>query len=160
MLVVQPARVTFFVDAPVAIEVRPLRLNSARPSTRSARPVAADEVARTPIPSLTDVNPRTPHVPSPSTPTPPVPITPNSGESPHTPAPTKPLVGLATEYPYTPVSEVLAATPELLPALHRAGVTVVAISHDDRYIDEMDVPIRRLQMDEGRFTELSSVETG
>ena len=49
---------------------------------------------------------------------------------------------------------------EFLPALHRAGVTVVAISHDDRYIDEMDVPIRRLQMDEGRFTELSSVETG
>ena len=49
---------------------------------------------------------------------------------------------------------------EFLPALHRAGVTVVAISHDDRYIDEMDVPIRRLRMDEGRFTELSSVETG
>jgi len=45
-------------------------------------------------------------------------------------------------------------------ALHRAGITVVAISHDDRYIDEMDVPIRRLRMDEGRFTELSSVETG
>ena len=49
---------------------------------------------------------------------------------------------------------------EFLPALHRAGITVVAISHDDRYIDEMDVPIRRLRMDEGRFTELSSVETG
>jgi putative pyoverdin transport system ATP-binding/permease protein len=49
---------------------------------------------------------------------------------------------------------------EFLPELHRAGITVVAISHDDRYIDEMDVPIRRLRMDEGRFTELSSVETG
>jgi len=49
---------------------------------------------------------------------------------------------------------------EFLPALHRAGVTVVAISHDDRYIDEMDVPKRLLRMDEGRFTELSSVETG
>lgn len=49
---------------------------------------------------------------------------------------------------------------EFLPALHRAGVTVVAISHDDRYIDEMDVTMRRLRMDEGRFTELSSVETG
>jgi putative pyoverdin transport system ATP-binding/permease protein len=49
---------------------------------------------------------------------------------------------------------------ELLPALHNAGITVVAISHDDRYIDEMDVPMRRLRMDEGRFTELSSVETG
>jgi putative ATP-binding cassette transporter len=49
---------------------------------------------------------------------------------------------------------------ELLPALHRAGVTVVAISHDDRYIEEMDVPTRRLHMDEGRFTEQNSVETG
>jgi putative ATP-binding cassette transporter len=49
---------------------------------------------------------------------------------------------------------------ELLPALHRAGVTVVAISHDDRYIEEMDVPTRRLRMDEGRFAEQSSVETG
>jgi len=49
---------------------------------------------------------------------------------------------------------------ELLPGLHRAGVTVVAISHDDRYIEEMDVPIRKLHMDEGRFTEQNSVETG
>jgi len=49
---------------------------------------------------------------------------------------------------------------EFLPAMHRAGVTIVAISHDDRYIDEMDVPMRLLRMDEGRFTELSSVETG
>jgi putative ATP-binding cassette transporter len=49
---------------------------------------------------------------------------------------------------------------ELLPALHQAGVTVVAISHDDRYIEEMDVPTRRLRMDEGRFTEQNSVETG
>lgn len=47
---------------------------------------------------------------------------------------------------------------ELLPALHRAGVTVVAISHDDRYIEDMDVPIRRLRMDEGRFIETGSVE--
>jgi putative ATP-binding cassette transporter len=49
---------------------------------------------------------------------------------------------------------------ELLPALHRSGVTVVAISHDDRYIEEMDAPIRRLRMDEGRFAEQDSVETG
>jgi putative ATP-binding cassette transporter len=47
---------------------------------------------------------------------------------------------------------------DLLPALHRAGVTVVAISHDDRYIEEMDVPTRRLHMDEGRFTERIAVE--
>jgi putative ATP-binding cassette transporter len=49
---------------------------------------------------------------------------------------------------------------EILPSLYRAGVTVVAISHDDRYIEEMDVPTRRLHMDEGRFTELNSVEAG
>jgi ABC-type siderophore export system fused ATPase/permease subunit len=42
--------------------------------------------------------------------------------------------------------------------LHRAGTTVVAISHDDRYIEEMDVPARRLHMDEGRFTERIAVE--
>ena len=49
---------------------------------------------------------------------------------------------------------------DLLPALHRAGVTVVAISHDDRYIEEMDVSIRRLRMDEGRFVEPHSLENG
>jgi putative ATP-binding cassette transporter len=49
---------------------------------------------------------------------------------------------------------------ELLPALHRAGVTVVAISHDDRYIEEMDVSIRRLRMDEGHFVEPHSLENG
>lgn len=47
---------------------------------------------------------------------------------------------------------------ELLPALNRAGITIVAISHDDRYIDEMEVPARRLHMDEGRFVEQNSVE--
>jgi putative ATP-binding cassette transporter len=47
---------------------------------------------------------------------------------------------------------------ELLPALNRAGITIVAISHDDRYIDEMKVPARRLHMDEGRFVEQKSVE--
>src|SRR3984893_3282463 len=46
---------------------------------------------------------------------------------------------------------------DLLPTLHRAGVTVVAITHDDRYLDEMDLPARRLRMDEGRFVEEASV---
>jgi putative ATP-binding cassette transporter len=40
---------------------------------------------------------------------------------------------------------------ELLPALTAAGATVVAISHDDRYIEELDAPARKLRMDEGRF---------
>jgi len=47
---------------------------------------------------------------------------------------------------------------DLLPELNRAGLTIVAISHDDRYIDEMRVPTRRLHMDEGRFTEHKQVE--
>lgn len=40
---------------------------------------------------------------------------------------------------------------ELLPQLARAGITIVAISHDDRYLNELDVPCRKLHMDEGRF---------
>jgi putative ATP-binding cassette transporter len=40
---------------------------------------------------------------------------------------------------------------DLLPALIGAGVTIVAITHDDRYLDELDLPARRLRMDEGRF---------
>jgi ABC-type siderophore export system fused ATPase/permease subunit len=49
---------------------------------------------------------------------------------------------------------------DLLPALNRAGVTVVAISHDDRYLDELKVTARRLRMDEGRFVEEQPVENG
>jgi len=44
--------------------------------------------------------------------------------------------------------------------LNRAGVTVVAISHDDRYLDEMKVAARRLRMDEGRFVGPQPVENG
>jgi putative ATP-binding cassette transporter len=49
---------------------------------------------------------------------------------------------------------------DLLPALNKSGVTIVAITHDDRYLDELDVPARRLRMDEGRFVEQQSVEIG
>jgi cyclic peptide transporter len=47
---------------------------------------------------------------------------------------------------------------EMLPALHRSGATVVVVTHDDRYLDEMEYQGRRLRMDEGRFVEGQPVE--
>jgi len=38
---------------------------------------------------------------------------------------------------------------EILPELRRRGVTIVAVTHDDRYFDAAD---RRLHLDEGRLT--------
>ncbi len=49
---------------------------------------------------------------------------------------------------------------ELLPALQRSGATIVVITHDDRYLDELKIPARRLRMDEGRFVGRHSVENG
>jgi putative ATP-binding cassette transporter len=40
---------------------------------------------------------------------------------------------------------------ELLPELQQAGATIVVITHDDRYLAELDLPARKLRMDEGRF---------
>ena len=42
---------------------------------------------------------------------------------------------------------------ELLPEMMRAGKTVVVITHDDRYLDELRMPARRVHMEEGRIVE-------
>jgi putative ATP-binding cassette transporter len=42
---------------------------------------------------------------------------------------------------------------ELLPELMAAGATCVVITHDDRYLDELHMPARRIRMDEGRIVE-------
>ena len=45
---------------------------------------------------------------------------------------------------------------EVLPELMQAGLTIVMITHDDRYLAELDFPACRLRMDEGRIIERSS----
>jgi len=42
---------------------------------------------------------------------------------------------------------------ELLPDMMRAGATIVVITHDDRYLDELHLPARRIKMDEGRIVD-------
>src|SRR5215469_14411851 len=42
---------------------------------------------------------------------------------------------------------------ELLPDMMRAGATIVVITHDDRYLDELHLPARRIKMDYGRIVE-------
>ncbi len=42
---------------------------------------------------------------------------------------------------------------ELLPEMMAAGATCVVITHDDRYLDELHLPARRIRMDEGRIVE-------
>jgi putative ATP-binding cassette transporter len=46
---------------------------------------------------------------------------------------------------------------ELLPEMMRAGATIVVITHDDRYLDELHMPARRIKMDEGRIVEQRSM---
>jgi putative ATP-binding cassette transporter len=47
---------------------------------------------------------------------------------------------------------------ELLPDLMEAGATVVVITHDDRYLDELNLPARRIRMDEGRIVEQRTIK--
>ena len=42
--------------------------------------------------------------------------------------------------------------------MKQAGLTVVVITHDDRYLDELDLPARRIRMEEGRIVEQRSME--
>jgi putative ATP-binding cassette transporter len=46
---------------------------------------------------------------------------------------------------------------ELLPDMMRAGATIVVITHDDRYLDELHLPARRIKMDYGRIVEQRSM---
>jgi putative ATP-binding cassette transporter len=47
---------------------------------------------------------------------------------------------------------------DLLPAIMHAGATVVVITHDDRYLDELILPARRIRMDEGRIIDQRSLQ--
>lgn len=49
---------------------------------------------------------------------------------------------------------------QVLPVLRQAGATVVMVTHDDRYLDELKLPARRIRMDEGRFVEQKTAENG
>lgn len=46
---------------------------------------------------------------------------------------------------------------EVLPELMQSGITVVVITHDERYLDELALPARKIHMDEGRIVEQRSI---
>ncbi len=46
---------------------------------------------------------------------------------------------------------------EFLPQMLQAGATVVVITHDDRYLDELHLPARRIRMDEGRIVDQRTI---
>jgi putative ATP-binding cassette transporter len=49
---------------------------------------------------------------------------------------------------------------ELLPDMIKSGATVIVITHDDRYLDELDMPARKIRMEEGRIVEQRSLQSG
>jgi putative ATP-binding cassette transporter len=49
---------------------------------------------------------------------------------------------------------------EFLPEMVQAGMTIVMITHDDRYLAELDFPASRLRMDEGRIIERWAKQPG
>jgi cyclic peptide transporter len=49
---------------------------------------------------------------------------------------------------------------EMLPDLMAAGATIVVITHDDRYLDELTLRARRVRMDEGRIVEQRLMNQG
>jgi putative pyoverdin transport system ATP-binding/permease protein len=49
---------------------------------------------------------------------------------------------------------------ELLPDMMRSGATIVVITHDDRYLEKLRLPARRIRMDEGRVVEERSMQSG
>jgi putative ATP-binding cassette transporter len=49
---------------------------------------------------------------------------------------------------------------EFLPEMLQAGATIVVITHDDRYLDELDLPARKIRMDEGRIVENRMLQNG
>jgi putative ATP-binding cassette transporter len=47
---------------------------------------------------------------------------------------------------------------ELLPELHARGLTMIIITHDDQYLDDVALPVRRLRMTEGHLLDSGLVE--
>jgi putative ATP-binding cassette transporter len=48
----------------------------------------------------------------------------------------------------------------LVPRMKKAGATIVAITHDERYLDDLKFPARKIHMDEGRIVAQHSMRKG